>query len=156
MSRRKSAKKRRVLPDARYGSMLVTRFVNCMMLDGKKATAEKILYGAFDKMSVKAGSDALHIFEKAIESVRPEVEVRSRRIGGATYQVPTPIRPDRAVALAMRWIIGIARKASGRSMSDALCTELLSASNGSGLAIKKRDDTHKMAESNRALAHYRW
>ncbi len=155
MSRKAKAKKRQVLPDAKYGSLLLARFVNCIMLSGKKSVAEKLIYHALSGITEKTGQDAIEVFEKAIENVRPEIEVRSRRIGGATYQVPVPVRADRAVALAMRWLVSAARASKG-SMEDSLRVALMSAASGTGPAVKKREDTHKMAEANRALAHYRW
>ncbi len=176
MSRRHAAEKRQVLPDPKFGDMVLSKFMNNLMLDGKKSAAEKIVYGAIEIMnekgqgiatddegetegkssSGKAGSKGLKIFHKALKKVRPQVEVRSRRVGGATYQVPVEVNMLRGVALAMRWIIGAARKRSENTMVERLAGELLDAANDRGNAVKKRDDTHKMAEANKAFAHYRW
>lgn len=156
MARRRAAEKREVLPDPKFGSVVVTKFMNVMMYDGKKSVAEGILHSAFDTIQKKVGKPGLEVFETALENVRPTVEVRSRRIGGATYQVPCEVRFDRAQALAMRWIITMARKRGETTMSDRLSGELLDAYNGRGASIKKREDTHKMAEANKAFAHYRW
>jgi small subunit ribosomal protein S7 len=156
MSRRRAAERREVLPDAKYGDMVVTRFMNCLMFDGKKSVAEQIVYGALDKIEVRAKSDALRLFHDALDNVKPSVEVRSRRVGGATYQVPVEVRPERAQALAIRWLIEHARKRSENTMVDRLSAELLDAANNRGSAVKKREDTHRMAEANRAFSHYRW
>jgi small subunit ribosomal protein S7 len=156
MSRRRAAERREVLPDAKYGDMVVTRFMNCLMYDGKKSVAEQIVYGAFDKVEGRAKSDPLRLFHEALENVKPSVEVRSRRVGGATYQVPVEVRPERAQALAIRWLIDHARKRSENTMIDRLSAELLDAANNRGSAVKKREDTHRMAEANRAFSHYRW
>jgi len=174
MSRRHAAEKRQVLPDPKFGDMVLSKFMNNIMLDGKKSAAEKIVYGAIEIMNEKgqgiatddvANDDApastnsskgLQIFHKALKKVRPQVEVRSRRVGGATYQVPVEVNVVRGVALAMRWIIGAARKRSENTMVERLAGELLDAANDRGSAVKKRDDTHKMAEANKAFAHYRW
>ena len=156
MARRRAAEKREVLPDPKFGSVVVTKFMNVMMYDGKKSVAEGILHSAFDAIQKKVGKPGLEVFETALENVRPAVEVRSRRIGGATYQVPCEVRFDRAQALAMRWIITMARKRGETTMADRLSGELLDAYNGRGASIKKREDTHKMAEANKAFAHYRW
>ena len=156
MSRRRAAERREVLPDAKYGDMVVTKFMNCLMFDGKKSVAEQIVYGALDKIEVRAKSDALRLFHDALDNVKPSVEVRSRRVGGATYQVPVEVRPERAQALAIRWLIEHARKRSENTMVDRLSAELLDAANNRGSAVKKREDTHRMAEANRAFSHYRW
>jgi small subunit ribosomal protein S7 len=156
MSRRRAAEKRQVLPDPKYGDKLVTKFANCLMLEGKRSVAEGIIYGAFEKMQNKAGQDALRMFHEAIENVKPAVEVRSRRVGGATYQVPVEVRTYRQQTLAIRWIVDIARKRSENTMMDRLSAELLDASNNRGAAVKKREDTHRMAEANKAFSHYRW
>jgi len=155
MSRRRQAKKRDVLPDVKYGDIVITKFINGLMLDGKKFVAEKILYKAFDRISA-ANKDPLESFREAMENVKPQIEVRSRRVGGATYQVPVDVRPDRAQALAIRWIVGAARKRNELTMVDRLSAELMEAAQQRGSSIKKREDTHKMAEANRAFAHYRW
>ncbi len=156
MSRRHSAEKRDTLPDAKYGDLVVTKFMNGLMLDGKKSVAERTVYGAFDIMEAKAGQDPLKLFHEAIENVRPSVEVRSRRVGGATYQVPVDVRTDRRSALAIRWLVAIARKRSENTMMERLSGELLDAANNRGAAVKKREDTHRMAEANKAFSHYRW
>jgi small subunit ribosomal protein S7 len=156
MSRRRAAERREVLPDAKYGDMVVTKFMNCLMYDGKKSVAEQIVYGAFDKVEGRAKSDPLKLFHDALENVKPSVEVRSRRVGGATYQVPVEVRPERGMALAIRWLIDHARKRSENTMVDRLSAELLDAANNRGSAVKKREDTHRMAEANRAFSHYRW
>ncbi len=156
MSRRRSAEKRDTLPDAKYGDRVVTKFMNGLMLRGKKSVAEKTLYGAFDIMEAKAGQDPLKMFHEAIENVRPSVEVRSRRVGGATYQVPVEVRTDRRSTLAIRWLVEIARKRSENTMIERLSGELLDAANNRGAAVKKREDTHRMAEANKAFSHYRW
>jgi small subunit ribosomal protein S7 len=156
MPRKGPAQKRIILPDPIYGSELAQRFINRMMLDGKKSIAERIFYGALSAAEEKAGVSALEIFEKALQNVMPSVEVRPRRVGGQTYQVPMDVRPDRRRALALRWIIGAARKRSGKSMTEKLSAEFLDAFNGTGTSIKKREDTHRMAEANKAFAHYRF
>lgn len=156
MARRRSAEKREVLPDPKFGSVVVTKFINVMMYDGKKSIAEGILHSAFDAIQKKVGKPGLEVFETALENVRPSVEVRSRRVGGATYQVPCEVRFERAQALAMRWLIGMARKRGETTMAERLSGELLDAYNNRGASVKKRDDTHKMAEANKAFAHYRW
>jgi small subunit ribosomal protein S7 len=156
MSRRRAAERREVLPDAKYGDMVVTKFMNCLMYDGKKSVAEQIVYGAFDKVEGRAKSDPLKLFHEALDNVKPAVEVRSRRVGGATYQVPVEVRPERGMALAIRWLIDHARKRSENTMVDRLSAELLDAANNRGAAVKKREDTHRMAEANRAFSHYRW
>lgn len=156
MSRRHKAEKREILPDAKYGDTVITKFINNVMIDGKKSVAEAIVYGAFDTMQARTGNDPVRVFHEALENVRPHLEVRSRRVGGATYQVPVEVRSERAQALAFRWIIDMARKRSENTMTERLGGELLDASNSRGAAVKKREDTHRMAEANRAFSHYRW
>jgi small subunit ribosomal protein S7 len=156
MSRRRAAERREVLPDAKYGDMVLTRFMNCLMYDGKKSVAEQIVYGALDKIETRTKGDPLRMFHDALDNVKPAVEVRSRRVGGATYQVPVEVRPERGQALAIRWLIDHARKRSENTMVDRLSAELLDAANNRGSAVKKREDTHRMAEANRAFSHYRW
>ena len=154
--RRAGAAKREVLPDPKYGSRLVAKFVNIMMIRGKKSTAERIMYDALETVEDRTKQEAIKAFKTAIDNVKPAVEVKSRRVGGSTYQVPVEVRPDRRTSLAMRWVIGAARKRPERSMADKLAAELLDAANNRGTAVKKREDTHKMAEANKAFAHYRW
>lgn len=156
MSRRRAAVKKEVHPDPKFGDVVLTKFINSVMYKGKKSVAERIVYGALDKIQGRGGKDSLAIFHEALDNVRPALEVRSRRVGGATYQVPTEVRPDRAQALAIRWLIGSARKRSEKTMIDRVSAELSDAANNRGAAVKKREDTHKMAEANRAFAHYRW
>ena len=156
MSRRRRAEKRDVIPDAKYGDPVVSKFMNNLMKDGKKSAAERIVYGAFDQMEDKAKQDPIAMFHQALENVMPAIEVRSRRVGGATYQVPVEVRPDRRQALAIRWLIAAARARNENTMVDRLSGELLDASNNRGSAVKKREDTHRMAEANRAFSHYRW
>ena len=156
MSRRRAAEKRDIMPDAKYGDQVVTRFINSLMYAGRKSVAEGILYGAFDQIQSKTGQDPLRLFHEAIENVKPTIEVRSRRVGGATYQVPIEVRVDRRLALSIRWLIGIARGRSEHTMTERLSGELLDAANNRGAAIKKREDTHRMAEANKAFSHYRW
>ncbi len=156
MPRRRVAAKREILPDPKYNSKLVSKFINAIMADGKKSTAEKICYGAFDNMKGKTGSDPLKVFKTAIENVKPLVEVKPRRVGGATYQVPVEVRAHRRSALAFRWIINYSRGRSEKTMQERLAGELLDAYNNTGSSIKKKEDTHKMAEANKAFAHYRW
>ncbi|NIR51062.1 30S ribosomal protein S7 [candidate division KSB1 bacterium] len=156
MSRRKRAEQREVLPDPKYNRILVTKFVNGLMLNGGKSIAEKILYSALDIIEERTKKNGLEIFEKAVENVKPVLEVRSRRVGGATYQVPVEVRSNRKQALALRWIIGYAKARSGKSMAEKLAEELIDASNNQGNSIKKKEDTHKMAEANKAFAHFRW
>ncbi|MBE6447038.1 MAG: 30S ribosomal protein S7 [Alphaproteobacteria bacterium] len=156
MGRRRAAEKREVLPDPKFGSVVVTKFVNTSMYDGKKSIAERILHDAFDYIQKKANKPGLEVFEEALANVRPSVELKSRRVGGATYQVPVEVNQDRGQALAIRWIIANARKRSEKTMVLKLAGELMDAFNGRGGAIKKRDDTHRMAEANKAFAHYRW
>ena len=154
--RRAGATKREVLPDPKYGSRLVAKFVNIMMIRGKKSTAERIMYDALLSIEDRSKQDPLKMFKTAIDNVKPAVEVKSRRVGGSTYQVPVEVRPDRRTSLAMRWVIGAARRRPERSMAEKLAAELLDAANNRGTAVKKREDTHKMAEANKAFAHYRW
>jgi small subunit ribosomal protein S7 len=154
--RRAGAAKREVLPDPKYGSRLVAKFVNIMMIRGKKSTAERIMYDAMTSVEDRSKQEALKMFKTAIDNVKPAVEVKSRRVGGSTYQVPVEVRPDRRTSLAMRWVISAARRRAERSMADKLAAELLDAANNRGMAVKKREDTHKMAEANKAFAHYRW
>ena len=156
MSRRHRAEKREVNPDAKFGDLVVTKFMNSLMKDGKKSAAESIVYGAFDMIEGKTKASALTVFEQALENVMPSIEVRSRRVGGATYQVPVEVRHDRRQALGIRWIITAARERNEKTMTERLSAELLDASNNRGNAVKKREDTHKMAEANRAFSHYRW
>ncbi len=156
MSRRKRAETREVLQDPKFKSILVTKFINNLMQRGKKSVAEKVFYSAIDMIEQKTKKNGLEVFEGAIENVKPILEVRSRRVGGATYQVPVEVRTNRKQALALRWIIGFAKNRSGKSMAEKLADELISASNKEGASIKKREDTHKMAEANKAFAHFRW
>ena len=156
MSRRHRAQKREIIPDPKYTDLIVTKFMNAVMKDGKKSTAEGIVYGAFDRIEDKAKSNPLEMFHEALKNVMPTVEVRSRRVGGATYQVPVEVRPERRQALAIRWIIGAARNRNENTMVERLSGELLDAANNRGTSVKKREDTHKMAEANRAFSHYRW
>jgi len=156
MPRRRRAQKRKLTPDYRYGSVLVTRFINTFMLDGKKSTAERVFYEALELIEEKTGNRGIDIFERAIQNVRPPLEVRSRRVGGATYQVPTEVRSDRQISLAIRWILNSAKSRGKNSMTEKLAAELIDASNNQGGAIKKKEDTLKMAEANRAFAHYKW
>ncbi|MEQ8167047.1 MAG: 30S ribosomal protein S7 [Alphaproteobacteria bacterium] len=156
MSRRHRAERREVMPDARFGDRVLTRFINALMSDGRKATAEGIMYGALTTIADRTGQDSLKVFRDALGNVRPNLEVRSRRVGGATYQVPVEVRADRAQALAIRWLIQAAQSRSEKTMSDKLSGELVDAANNRGAAIKKREDTHRMAEANRAFSHYRW
>jgi len=156
MSRRTRAIKRLVKPDQKFGDKLVTQFVSCMMRSGKRSTAEYCLYSALDILEKKSGQDGLEQFRKAVNNVKPVLEVRSRRVGGATYQVPVEVRSDRRTVLAIRWIKSYAVARSGKSMAEKLAAELLAASNNEGAAIKKKEDTHKMAEANKAFAHFKW
>ena len=156
MSRRRVISRRDILSDPKYGSELLAKFINMVMVDGKKAVAEKILYGALDQVATKRKSDALEVLDQALENVRPLVEVKSRRVGGATYQVPVEVRPNRRNSLAMRWLIDASRKRSEKSMALRLAGELMDAADSKGSAVKKRDDTHRMAEANKAFSHYRW
>ena len=156
MSRRHRAEKRDILPDPKFGDMVLTKFVNSLMYDGKKSIAEGIVYGAFDQVQARAKTDPLAVFHEALDNVKPAIEVRSRRVGGATYQVPVEVRSARAQALAIRWLIDAARKRNENTMGERLANELLDASNNRGAAVKKREDTHRMAEANKAFSHYRW
>ena len=156
MSRRHSAEKREIIPDAKFGDIIVAKFMNTIMYEGKKSVAEKIVYGALDGVETKVKSDPLAVFKQALENVAPSVEVRSRRVGGATYQVPVEVRTVRRQALGIRWIITAARERNEKTMTERLSAELLDASNGRGNAVKKREDVHRMAEANRAFSHYRW
>ena len=156
MSRRRSPEKREVLPDPKFKDVVVSKFMSCLMYDGKRSTAEKIVYGAFDRIEDKTGTEPMRVFYDALENVRPHLEVRSRRVGGATYQVPVEVRSDRAQALAIRWLIDSSRKRGETTMVGRLSAELMDAANNRGNAVKKREDTHKMAEANRAFSHYRW
>ena len=156
MSRRHSAEKREVLPDPKYGDVILSKFMNAVMYDGKKSAAEKIVYGALDICQAKSRQDPVQLFHDALSNVAPQVEVRSRRVGGATYQVPVEVRPERRQALAIRWLITAARKRNEKTMVDKLSGELMDAANNRGTAVKKREDTHKMADANRAFSHYRW
>ncbi|HEV7337399.1 MULTISPECIES: 30S ribosomal protein S7 [Bosea] len=156
MSRRHSAEKREIIPDAKFGDVIVTKFMNSVMYEGKKSTAEGIVYGAFDIIEGKLKSDPLAVFKSALENVAPAIEVRSRRVGGATYQVPVEVRSERRQALAIRWLIAAARARNDRTMVERLSAELMDAANNRGNAVKKREDTHRMAEANRAFSHYRW
>lgn len=156
MSRRHQAEKREVLPDPLYEDAVVTKFVNFVMYDGKKAVAERLMYGAFDRIRERTGNQPLNVFHEALDNVKPDIEVRSRRVGGATYQVPVEVKGQRAQALAIRWLIRAARSRSEFTMRERLANEFLDASNSRGAAVKKREDTHRMAEANRAFSHYRW
>jgi small subunit ribosomal protein S7 len=156
MPRRREVPERIIIPDAKYNSKLVSKFIASVMRDGKKSVAESLLYGAFDIISEKTNEDPVKIFEKALENVKPIIEVKSRRVGGSTYQVPTEVRPARRTALGIRWVISHARGRGEKGFGAKLAGELLDASNGRGASVKKREDTHKMAEANKAFAHYRW
>jgi small subunit ribosomal protein S7 len=156
MSRRHSAEKREVIPDAKFGDVILTKFMNSIMYDGKKSIAEAIVYDAFDIIEQKTRTEPLSVFKQALDNVAPAIEVRSRRVGGATYQVPVEVRTERRQALAIRWIIIAARGRNDKTMVDRLSAELMDAANNRGNAVKKREDTHRMAEANRAFAHYRW
>jgi small subunit ribosomal protein S7 len=156
MSRRRVSQKRELVPDPRFGSEILARFINMLMLNGKKSVAERVVYGALDQVQVKANQPSLDILHKALDNVQPLVEVKSRRVGGATYQVPVEVRPSRRIALAMRWLIDAARKRSEKGMIARLAGELLDAHENRGSAVKKREDTHRMAEANKAFSHYRW
>ena len=156
MSRKKRAPKKIFYPDPKYGSLVLAKFINFLMYEGKKTTAEKIIYLALDRIKEKTKEDPIKIFNEAINNIRPNLEVRSRRVGGATYQVPVEVKTSRSETLALRWLIDATRKRKNKTMSDKLFSELMDASQNKGFAIKKREDTHKMAESNKAFAHYRW
>src|SRR5210317_1843009 len=156
MPRRRSPEKRKILPDPKYKDIIVAKFMNHIMKDGKKSVAEKIVYGAFNKIDQTAKTDPVELFKKALDTIGPMVEVKSRRVGGATYQVPVEVRPSRREALAMRWLVDAARRRGEKSMAARLAGELMDAAEGRGSAVKKREDTHRMAEANRAFAHYRY
>jgi small subunit ribosomal protein S7 len=156
MSRRHRAEKREVLPDAKYGNTVLTKFMNNLMLDGKKSAAERIVYGALERVEGKLKRAPVEVFEEALENIKPSVEVRSRRVGGATYQVPVEVRPERREALAIRWLIKASRTRNENTMEERLAGELMDAVSSRGSAVKKREDTHKMAEANKAFSHYRW
>jgi len=156
MSRRHAAEKREILPDAKYGDRVLTKFMNNLMLDGKKSIAESIVYGALDRVQTKLKREPVQVFHEALDNVKPSVEVRSRRVGGATYQVPVEVRAERREALAIRWLIIAARKRNENTMEERLAAELSDAVNNRGTAVKKREDTHKMADANKAFSHYRW
>jgi small subunit ribosomal protein S7 len=156
MPRKGEVRKREILPDPKYGDKVVAKFVNTIMNQGKKSVAESILYQCLDIITAKAKEDSLGVFKRAIENTRPTVEVRSRRVGGATYQVPIEVRPQRRLSLSMRWLIDAARERAEKSMEEKLAAEIIDAANNRGTAIKKKEDTHRMAEANRAFAHYRW
>ncbi len=156
MARRRVAAKREILPDPKFGNRTLSKFMNIVMQDGKKSVAEKIVYGALDRVAEKSSGDPLEMFEKALGNIRPMVEVKSRRVGGATYQVPIEVRGDRGMALAMRWLADSARKRSEKSMGMRLAGEIMDAIESKGTAVKKREETHRMAEANKAFAHYRW
>ena len=156
MPRRGNVPKREVLPDPLYHSVLVTKLINSIMLDGKKGVAQKVVYGAFDIIAEKTGKSALEVFNQALENIMPSLEVKARRVGGATYQVPMEVRPERRTTLGLRWLTNYSRNRGEKTMKERLAGEIMDASNNTGSAVKKREDTHKMAESNRAFAHYRW
>ena len=156
MPRRREVPKRPILPDPKYGDTLVTKFMNNVMKDGKKSTAESIVYGAFDVIQERTREDPIKVFKRALENVQPVVEVKSRRVGGSTYQVPIEVATNRRMALAMRWVITYARSRGGKTMREKLANELIEASHGRGNAVKKKEDTHRMAEANKAFSHYRW
>ena len=156
MSRRRRAEKREILPDPKFKDLVLSKFMNNLMLDGKKSVSEKIVYGAFDEIENKIKRPPLEVFHEALDNIKPSVEVRSRRVGGATYQVPVEVRPQRREALAIRWLIKASRDRNEKTMKDRLATELIDAVNTRGSAVKKKEDTHKMAEANKAISHYRW
>jgi small subunit ribosomal protein S7 len=156
MPRRREVPKREILPDPKFNDRMVAKFINNLMLDGKRSTAEKIVYGAFDLLEERGGEQPVELFKKALDNIRPTVEVKSRRVGGSTYQVPVEVRSDRRNALAMRWVITYARGRAEKTMQERLAGELLDAVNNRGTSVKKREDTHRMAEANKAFAHYRW
>lgn len=156
MSRRRAAQKRSILPDPKFTDLVLSKFINNLMVDGKKSLSESIIYGALDQINAKTGRDHIEAFHEALENIKPTLEVRSRRVGGATYQVPVDVRAERALTLAIRWLIVSARKRSEKTMRDRLAAEIMDALNSRGSAVKKREDTHRMAEANRAFAHYRW
>jgi small subunit ribosomal protein S7 len=156
VSRRKKSVKRPILPDARYDSQTVSKFINAMMLQGKKSIAERLFYGAMDLVEQRTSQPGVNVFKQALSNLKPVVEVKSRRVGGATYQVPVEVRPERRTALAMRWLITFARERNEKSLPERLAAEVVAAAKGEGNAIKKKEDTHRMAEANKAFAHYRW
>ena len=156
MSRRHAAEKREILPDAKYGDRILSKFMNNLMLDGKKSVAERIVYGALDRVEDKMKKAPVEVFHEALDNIKPSVEVRSRRVGGATYQVPVEVRPERREALAIRWLINASRARNENTMEERLSGELMDAVNGRGTAVKKREDTHKMDDANKAFSHYRW
>jgi small subunit ribosomal protein S7 len=156
MSRRRRPEKREILPDPKFGDQVLSKFMNNLMYDGKKSTAESIVYGALDTVETRAKADPIGVFHSALENIKPQIEVRSRRVGGATYQVPVEVRPERAQALAIRWLITAARGRAETTMAARLSGELMDAANNRGNAVKKREDTHRMADANRAFSHYRW
>ena len=156
MSRRRRAEKREILPDPKFKGLVLSKFMNNLMLDGKKSVSENIVYGAFDEIETKIKRPPLEVFHEALENIKPSVEVRSRRVGGATYQVPVEVKPRRANTLAVRWLVDYARERRERSMSERLANEIMDAANGVGSSVKRREDLHKMAEANKAFAHYRW
>ena len=156
MSRRHAAEKREVLPDAKYGDRVLTKFMNNLMVDGKKSVAETIVYNAFERVQTRVRREPVEVFHEALDNIKPSVEVRSRRVGGATYQVPVEVRPERREALAIRWLIDASKKRNENTMEERLAAELLDAMNNRGTAVKKREDTHKMADANKAFSHYRW
>jgi small subunit ribosomal protein S7 len=156
MSRRHAAEKREILPDAKYGDRVLTKFMNNLMHDGKKSVAESIVYGAMDRVESRLKKSPIEVFHEALDNIKPSVEVRSRRVGGATYQVPVEVRPERREALAIRWLIDASRKRNENTMQERLAGELMDAVNSRGTAVKKREDTHKMADANKAFSHYRW
>lgn len=156
MSRKGRAPKRIVLPDPMYGSKVVTKLINSVMLDGKKGTAQRIVYGAFEMVQEKTGKEAIEVFEEAMTNIMPVLEIKARRVGGANYQVPIEVRPERRQTLALRWLVDYTRKRGERTMREKLAKEIMDAANNTGASVKKREDVHKMAEANRAFAHYRW
>ncbi len=156
MSRRRAAEKREVMPDPKYGDMVLTKFTNSLMADGKKSVAERIVYGAFDRIQSKTGQDPVKVFREALDNVKPMLEVRSRRVGGATYQVPIEVNMTRRQTLAIRWLIEAMRKRTESTMTERMSAELIEAAGNRGIAVKKREDTHRMAEANKAFSHYRW
>ena len=156
MPRRGNVPKREVLPDPNYNSVLVTKLINSIMLDGKKGVAQKVVYGAFEIVENKTGKNGLEVFQQAMENIMPAVELKARRVGGATYQVPMEIRPERRQTLALRWLVEFSRKRGEKTMAERLCAEIIDAANNTGASVKKREDVHKMAEANKAFAHFRW
>ena len=156
MSRRRRAEKREILPDPKFGDVILSKFMNVLMYSGMKSVAEGIVYGALDRIQQRSSQDPVRVFHEALTNVRPDIEVRSRRVGGATYQIPIEVRPERSQALAIRWLIRASRARSEFTMTERLANELLDAANNRGAAVKKREDTHRMAEANRAFSHYRW